>query len=101
VSVVKLAGNYYVTEVDPRVLHNAVHDALRHRLPLTLPTIGDLAGSCTASAISVAVIGVVSNTDDPDGAGRVKVKFPSAGDNIEERLGPNVMPHFWQRPWFP
>ena len=29
------------------------------------------------------VVGVVTNTNDPDGMGRVRVKFPALGDNIE------------------
>ncbi len=87
----KLAGNYYVTEVD-HVFSTRGFSTRFVTGSMTPSTIGDLAGSRTGTGHLGAVIGVVSNIDDPDGAGRVKVKFPSAGDNIESDWARIVMP---------
>jgi len=45
-------------------------------------------GQALASRISGVVVGVVTNTQDPDGLGRVKVKFPWLSDSEES---------FWAR----
>jgi phage protein D len=39
------------------------------------------------------VIGVVSNVDDPDGLGRVKVRFEALGDSIESQWARIALPH--------
>ena len=87
----RLAGNYYVTEVE----HIFSTHGMRTRFvtgSMTPSTIGDLAASRRSSGNLGVVIGLVSNINDPDGAGRVKVKFPSAGDNIESDWARVVMP---------
>ena len=82
----KLSGSYYVTEVEhvfgikrPLTTRFAVTG---HR-PSSLSDIARNSGSDDGWGQTGVVIGVVTNTKDPESVGRVKVKFPTLGDNVE------------------
>lgn len=49
----------------------------------TAHTFSDLLKRDSNDWASSLVVGVVTNNNDPDGMGRVRVKFPALGDNIE------------------
>jgi uncharacterized protein involved in type VI secretion and phage assembly len=49
-------------------------------------------GEATASRINGVVVGVVTNTQDPDGMGRVKVKFPWLSDADESNWARIAVP---------
>lgn len=94
----KLSGGYYVTEVE--------HVFGIHRPLVTRFTVGGhkpsgLSAGVTGTAPSGAngmwgrtgiVIGQVTNTKDPEKQGRVKVKFPTLGDNVESQWARLVLP---------
>jgi uncharacterized protein involved in type VI secretion and phage assembly len=49
----------------------------------TTHTFSDLLKRSSSDWASSLVVGVVTNTNDPDGMGRVRVKFPALGSDIE------------------
>jgi uncharacterized protein involved in type VI secretion and phage assembly len=88
----KLSGNYYVTQVD-HVFTDRGFITKFVTGALTPSTLGDLAGAAQRPpGILGAMIGIVTNLDDPDNQGRVKVKIPVGGDNIETDWARVVMP---------
>ena len=48
-----------------------------------LGSVGGERGSSVASFGAQLVLGIVTNNDDPDGLGRVRVKYPALGDDVE------------------
>ncbi len=98
----KLSGSYYVTEVDHvfgvgRPLRTRFSVA-GHR-PSGLSSLGGGAagsgtplGSPNAWGQTGVVVGIVSNTKDPESLGRVKVKFPTLGDAVESTWARVVLP---------
>lgn len=82
----KLAGNYYVTEVEHRITSN---DQITRFTagPLEATELVDLLGHRESSVprftYSGLVVGVVTNNNDADNLGRVRVKFPGLSDADE------------------
>lgn len=82
----KLSGSYYVTEVEHvfgvrRPL--ATRFAVTGHRPSKLSDLARSNGSSEAWGQTGVVIGVVTNNNDPEKLGRVKVKFPTLGDSVE------------------
>ncbi len=79
------SGTYHVTEVDHRYDRRGFRtqfiagDRSRTGLADTL-TAGRRSGSFNVPGL---VVGVVTNVDDPDKAGRVKLKYPSVSSEVE------------------
>lgn len=77
------SGIYFLTSVE----HVYTINGFRTRFtagPNSPATVLDLVGAPAPSlALGGPVIGLVSNMKDPDGLGRIKVKFPTEGDNVE------------------
>jgi phage protein D/phage baseplate assembly protein gpV len=91
----KLSGSYYVTEVEhvfgvrrPLITRFAVTG---HR-PSKLSDIARSGGSDDTWGHTGVVIGVVTNNNDPEKIGRVKVKFPTLGDNVESNWARLALP---------
>lgn len=97
----KLSGSYYVTEVEhvfgvgrPLVTRFSVAG---HR-PSGLSSLGGTSGGGAAGTSPTGwgqtgiVVGIVSNTKDPESLGRVKVKFPTLGDAVESTWARVVLP---------
>lgn len=95
----KYAGKYYVTSATH--IYNAsgyeVHFTISGRYPQTfsqLLTSGST-GTPETGAIHGVVVGIVTNLNDPDGLGRVKVRFPwlaDAADKVESNWARLVAP---------
>ncbi len=94
----KLSGKYYVTEVEhvfgvgrPLVTRFNVSGA---RSPLGGASTTDAADGRSSNAWGRAgvVVGVVTNLKDPEKQGRVKVKFPTLGDQVESQWARVVQP---------
>ncbi len=85
----KFNGTYVVTAAAHRYSPEGGYDTSftvegeQHRLIADLVSDSQRAAHSIDSAGFAAVIGVVTNNKDPDSLGRVKVKFPWMGDNIE------------------
>lgn len=58
------------------------HFSISGRRPDTLLAILDTGAAATPWGTSV-VVGVVTQTDDPEGLGRVRVRYPALGENAE------------------
>ena len=83
----KVAGTYPVTKVEhvfrsgtPLTTRFSAGDRMSHSLVDTLGT-----GTARTPAFhhSGLVVGIVTNAQDPDGLGRVKIKIPSLSDEVE------------------
>jgi uncharacterized protein involved in type VI secretion and phage assembly len=86
-------GKYYVTQVihewnkDQGMYSRFVVSGRRDR------GIWSMLGDAPGGPLKVGpVIGLVTNNQDPDGLGRVKVKFPWLSDNDESAWAPMVTP---------
>ena len=81
-----LSGSYLVTEVDPHLGRRSTsHDPLRYRRQTPNRPRGSARrrqGRRT-SPFAMPLVGVVTSSADPETLGRVKVKLPTLGDNIE------------------
>jgi uncharacterized protein involved in type VI secretion and phage assembly len=89
----KLSGDYYLTSVSHTVGSDAAYTtafAISGRRSQTLHEL--VHSSDTGPGLPSAVIGLVTNNTDPDGLGRVKVKFPWLDDTEES---------WWARPASP
>lgn len=90
-----LSGAYYVTDVvhefdeEQQVLTRFVSDG--HHLE---PSIGTdtPSGALDGWGGRGLLIGVVTNANDPEGQGRVKLRFPSLGDHVESDWARVVIP---------
>jgi phage protein D/phage baseplate assembly protein gpV len=93
----KLSGGYYVTEVEhvfgvhrPLVTRFTVSGHKPSGLGAGLSATTDVAHASWGQ--TGIVVGVVTNTKDPDKQGKVKVKFPTLGDAVESTWARIVMP---------
>lgn len=89
-----LSGDYYVTEVvhliEARREAFTIFRCTPHAYePPRLPTVG---GGVDAWGSTGLVLGVVTNINDPEGLGRVKVRFPSLGADAESDWARIVIP---------
>ena len=82
----KFSGKYFVT----RAVHTfspddayTVRFSVTGRRPKSVSALVGKENSLRDSRMSGVVIGIVTNNDDPDGLGRVKVKFPWLDDDTE------------------
>jgi uncharacterized protein involved in type VI secretion and phage assembly len=81
----RFGGTYHLTSTT-HVLRGGrgyeTHFSISGRSPETL---GELLGSGRATAPQSAgvVVGVVTQTDDPEGLGRVRVRYPALGEDAE------------------
>jgi uncharacterized protein involved in type VI secretion and phage assembly len=89
----RLSGDYYLTSVVHSVRTNATYTTsfvISGRRSRSL--YDTVQGPGSGSSLPNAVIGLVTNNTDPDGLGRVKVKFPWLDDAEES---------WWARPATP
>jgi phage baseplate assembly protein gpV len=78
----RMSGKYYLSEVEH--VYNARGYATRFTAGSLSPSsLVDLTGGGGRQRPSGPMIGIVTNIDDEEGAGRVKVKLPAQGDDIE------------------
>jgi uncharacterized protein involved in type VI secretion and phage assembly len=77
-----MSGEYYLTEVEH--IFNARGYVTRFTSGSLNPSsLVDLTGGGARPHGGGPMIGIVTNINDPDGLGRVKVKLPAQGDDIE------------------
>ncbi|MCU4186048.1 VgrG-related protein [Acidiferrimicrobium sp. IK] len=83
----KVAGKYPVTKVEhvfragtPLTTRFSAGDRTSHSL---VDTLGTGAARTPAFHHSGLVVGIVTNAQDPDGLGRVKIKIPSLSNDVE------------------
>ncbi len=96
----RTSGDYYVTEVE-HIIANRGYFTRFTAGSMEAPSMGDLVGGGAVAGGAMGggggggagvAIGLVSNLNDPDGLGRVKVKFPVFGENLESDWARVVSP---------
>ena len=91
----RMGGTYFVTSVEHRWGRGV---ALSTRFEVggsEKDTLVELLGPGSADVARLGeglTVGVVTNNNDPDGLGRIKVKFPSVDDQIESAWARLVVP---------
>lgn len=91
----RLSGSYYVTEVEHRLDEEGFITVFRSSgAAAPPPSRSDtgLLGDRDAWGRVGFVVGIVTNVGDPDGAGRVKVMFPTLGQEVESDWARLVLP---------
>ena len=86
----RFSGRYLVT----RAIHRYEHGDYEVRFEVSgrrANTLGQLLATGNGSRYGV-VVGIVTNNSDPDGLGRVKLKYPSLSDGVESDWARLVSP---------
>jgi phage protein D/phage baseplate assembly protein gpV len=89
-----MSGKYYVSAVE-HVYNTRGHVTRFTAGTLSPDSLADLVGGTAAGAaggMRGPMIGIVTNINDPDGIGRVKVKLPVLGDDTESDWARLAMP---------
>ena len=81
----KYSGTYRVAAVTHVLRGGATYQTLFANSPAhtLLGSVGGERGSSVPNFGAQLVLGIVTNNDDPDNLGRVRVKYPALGDDVE------------------
>ena len=81
----KYSGTYRVAAVTHVLRGGSTYQTLFANSPAhtLLGSVGGERGSSVPSFGAQLVLGIVTNNNDPDGLGRVRVRYPALGDDVE------------------